>query len=80
MQDTPEIILRLNNIMNEFAAEFLNLLVIVLPPFYAARICFPFQQMQLMVALFNILLFFAVVNYLFTVLSKDDIIKKCKAG
>lgn len=55
--DTPEIILLLNNIMNVFVAVFLDLLNIVLPPFPVVCICNDFQQMQLMVTLFNILLF-----------------------
>ena len=80
MQYTPEIILLLNNIMNEFAVTFLVLLDIALPPFFVVCTCYHFQQMQLMVTLFNILLFLLVVNYLFTVLCKDDIIKKYRTG
>ena len=60
--------------MNGFVVTFLNLLDIVLPPFFFVCICYDFQQMQLMVTLFNILLFLMVVNYLFTVLCKNDII------
>ena len=61
IQNTPEIILQLKNIIDSFTVAFLNCLDIVLPPFLSGT-CYSFQQMQLLVTSLTILLFLLDVN------------------